>query len=237
MSWAAEEQPQKYDRFNDFFTRAVKSELRPIAGGADTIISPVDGVVSQFGILRDGALVQAKGKQFTLQQLFTRQLADYFTAFAKGKFATLYLSPKNYHRVHMPLRGELLATGYVPGRLFAVNNAAVTNIKNLYARNERLISIFATPCGLMAVVLVGAFLVGGIDTSWEGQVGAACNKVGDTRRYQSNSVDLQRAAELGRFKFGSTVILLFQADALQWSSSLQEGSGIKMGQELGVINS
>ncbi|QNI02580.1 phosphatidylserine decarboxylase [Halomonas sp. SH5A2] len=203
MSQALEPDPAAYTTFNDFFTRALKEDARPIHEG---IISPADGTLSQYGRFQAGQLVQAKGHTYSAQTLLggDTALAEEFLG---GSFATVYLSPKDYHRVHMPVTGTLREMIYVPGRLFSVNQATANYVPGLFARNERLVCIFDTEQGPMAMVLVGAMIVAAIETVWSGQVTPLS---GHPQRMQfGQPVTLEKGAEMGRFKLGSTVVMCF----------------------------
>ncbi len=206
MSDAAEPDPCRYASFNEFFTRALKAGARPIAGDADSIACPVDGRISEAGIIEDGRLLQAKGRRYGLAQLLAGQ--PWAGDFEGGSFATIYLAPFNYHRVHMPIRGQLQETVYVPGRLFSVNAVTARHVPNLFARNERVLTLFDTAHGRFALVLVGALNVGSMATVWSGDITPAARRV--VARIPSPPIALERGAELGRFNMGSTVILLFQ---------------------------
>lgn len=235
MSEAADPEPEHYRNFNAFFTRPLRSDARPIQGGIDSIVSPADGVVSKAGRIEDGRIVQAKGQWFSALELLGGD-AGLAAQFADGSFATIYLSPRDYHRVHMPLAGTLRQTIYVPGQLFSVNQVTADNVPRLFARNERLVCIFDTECGPVAVILVGAMIVAGIETVWSGQV-APPPRSNATLHFDRPPapVELGKGAELGRFKLGSTVILLFGKDAAQWSSALADGSAVRMGAEIGAF--
>jgi phosphatidylserine decarboxylase len=211
MSLAIESDPHKYETFNSFFTRSIKPELRPIVQGENEIACPIDGFISQIGKLDNYQLIQAKGFNFDLKTLLANN--EYAEIFANGNFATLYLSPKDYHWVHMPLFGKLIAKQHISGRLFSVNPLTVTEVPNLFARNERIVTIFETKMGPMSMILVGAMLVASITLV--------------------DKIELERGEEMGRFQFGSTVILLFPQNALYWDKNLQPGSALKMGQSLG----
>lgn len=201
MREALEPDYRAYATFNDFFTRPLKSGARPLGEG---FISPADGTLSQYGRLAAGELVQAKGHHFSARALLGggAELADTFTG---GSFATVYLSPKDYHRVHMPATGTLRETLYVPGRLFSVNQATANHVPGLFARNERLVCIFDTEDGPLAVVLVGAMIVAAIETVWAGQITPLAGTPQRTRL--DTPVTLEKGAELGRFKLGSTVVM------------------------------
>lgn len=217
---------QSYACFNDFFIRHLKPECRPIA--AAKIISPVDGCISEIGPIKQGQIVQAKGRDYTVQQLLA---CDSHTAdqYLNGQFATLYLSPKDYHRIHMPIDAELLSMTYVPGALFSVQPTTARVIPKLFARNERLVVYFQTKLGPMAMVLVGATIVGAIGTSWHGEL--VRSKKQQTFTYGQQF--LKQAEEMGYFKLGSTVILLFaNGTDVQWNDGLVAGSAIRFGEAL-----
>ena len=231
MAEAEQPDPFAYRHFNAFFTRALKPGARPCAAGDATVLCPADGRISQCGRIADGRALQAKGRGFSVAEL----LADAATAqaYRDGCFATVYLSPRDYHRVHMPLDGELIETRHVPGRLFSVAPRPVAEIPNLFARNERLVCHFAGAHGPFAVVLVGAMLVSGISTVWNGPVVppyAAHVVRGDWR---GRGVRLARGAELGRFEMGSTVILLLPAGHAMLDSRLGPEMPVRVGQRLG----
>lgn len=233
MSEATESNPDNYADFNSFFTRRLKPEVRPVAGKANTIISPADGTISQVGALHKGDILQAKGVYYDVTQLLGGSLMR-SEPFLDGKFITIYLAPKDYHRVHMPLAGELKEMVYIPGRLFSVNTATVNAVPNLFARNERLVCIFETKAGSMAVVFVGAMLVASIHTVWTGAITPPHTKEIRFWHYEKPK-KIRRAAELGHFCMGSTVIVLFSADRINWSENLQPQQGIRFGQELGQL--
>lgn len=190
-----------YATFNDFFTRALKDGVRPLGEG---VISPADGTLSKYGRLAAGELVQAKGHHFSARALLGGD-AELAEAFTGGSYATVYLSPRDYHRVHMPVTGTLRETIYVPGRLFSVNQATATYVPNLFARNERLVCIFDTANGPLAVVLVGAMIVAAIETVWAEQITPLAGT--PQRTWLDNPITLEKGAELGRFKLGSTVVM------------------------------
>ncbi len=230
LSEAASENLDDYPNFNSFFTRQLKPECRPIPPGADILSSPADGCVSQIGKIHDDILIQAKQFYYTTVSLLggSETLAH---RFENGNFATLYLAPKDYHRVHMPIRGKLLETTYIPGKLFSVDQVTTQSVPNLFSRNERLVCIFETEIGPVAVILVGAMLVGNIETVWPMQ--HPRNEI--TTEHYANGVVLERGAELGLFKMGSTVILLFPKGKVEWESALQENSAVKVGEAMGTL--
>ena len=218
--------PEAYESFNAFFTRALKAGARPLC--ASGIACPADGVISECGDLEGDRLLQAKGRRYTLAALLAGEQRR-VEAFRDGSFVTVYLSPRDYHRVHMPLDGQLQSSAYVPGDLFSVNAATAAAVHDLFARNERHISYFETPRGPMAMVLVGAMIVAGIETVWAGQVAPARSAA---RREHAAPVRLDRGAEMGRFFLGSTVIALFPRGAAAWNEDCIAGAAVRMGQQL-----
>jgi phosphatidylserine decarboxylase len=231
MSEAIEADPYRYPSFNAFFTRALRPDTRPIAAGPADIASPVDGRVSECGAIEGDSLLQAKGQRYTLAELLAQQ--EWARRFEGGSFATIYLAPFNYHRIHMPLRGRLLDTVYVPGRLFSVNGATAQRVPRLFARNERVLTLFEGDSGAFALVLVGALNVGSIATVWAGDITPAARRV--VTHIPAAGVVLDKGAELGRFNMGSTVILLFEANRARWQPVLCAGAAVRLGQALGSI--
>jgi phosphatidylserine decarboxylase len=229
MSDAGEPDPLRYASFNEFFTRSLRSGARPVSMAADSIASPVDGAISECGLIENDRLLQAKGRHYTLQDLLAGQ--DWAGSFEGGSFATVYLAPFNYHRIHMPVRGTLRETVYVPGRLFSVNAATARQVPRLFARNERVLTLFDTEFGGFGLVMVGALNVGSIATVWAGDIAPAARRV--VTRLQSPCISLDKGEELGRFNMGSTVILLFQADRARWHPLLRSGSIVQLGQAIG----
>lgn len=225
---------EQYDCFHDFFTRRLRNGARSINNSTDAIVSPVDGCISEFGTIDHNRLLQAKGHHYTLQAL----LGDEVSAqpFIGGEFLTAYLSPKDYHRVHMPLAGELKSMTYVPGRLFSVNAHAVEHVPQLFARNERVINLFQTELGSVAVIFVGAMIVGSIHTQWHGVV--TPSRVHRLQRwdYSPQSIRLERGDECGFFTLGSTIILLFESGRVTWQSGLQPGQALRLGELIGYLN-
>lgn len=237
MSLAAEENPRAYPSFNEFFTRALKEGVRPIDPAADALVSPCDGAVSQAGEISYGRLIQAKGRGYSLTTLLGG-CAERAEPFINGSFATLYLSPKDYHRVHMPVSGTLREAIYVPGDLYSVNHATAHGVESLFARNERLVTIFDTEYGPMAMVLVGAMIVAGIETVWSGPVAPLPRKPQTLySRLEPAPVRLEKGQEMGRFHLGSTVILAFGADVLRWEESLTHGAEVVLGRRIATITS
>lgn len=230
MTEAAEPDFKAYPTFNAFFTRALKPGSRPIAEGEATVVSPVDGTVSQVGRVTQGRIFQAKNVDYSLHELLGG-FNDLAVPFENGYFATIYLSPKDYHRIHMPLAGNLTHMIHVPGRLFSVAPYTVRALPGLFARNERVVSLFETSAGPMAMVLVGAINVAAIETVWAGLVTPPAGKAVHRLNYSEQSVSLTKGAEMGRFNMGSTVILLFP-DTVQWDDSLRADVSLKMGQAI-----
>lgn len=223
-----------YASFNSFFTRALQPGARTFPAQPDTIACPVDGCVSQAGKITAGRMIQAKGRDYSVKTLLGGN-SEQAAIFENGEFATLYLSPRDYHRIHMPCQGRLLETTYVPGRLFSVAPHTTRAIPNLFARNERLVTLFETPAGPVALIMVGAIFVSCMETVWAGMVNPSMgmqlqhthhNKPGDT------VIDLDRGDEMGRFNMGSTVILLFGQDRIEWDPVLQPGTAVQLGQQI-----
>ena len=234
MSEAQIEDLNAFEHFNAFFTRALKPGARPLEQSPGAVLCPADGAISQLGKIEHGRIFQAKGHSFSLVELLGGD-SERASPFMGGTFATVYLSPKDYHRVHMPLAGTLTEMVYVPGRLFSVNQSTAENVPELFARNERVVCLFDTERGPMAVVLVGAMIVASIETVWAGLVTPPKRSL-KTFRYDEAArapIVLDKGAELGRFKLGSTAIVLFGADQVQWAQELVAGSPVQMGQLLG----
>lgn len=234
MSEAVEENPLAYENFNAFFTRALKEGARPIDADAASIVCPADGAISQLGAISGDAVFQAKGHYYSLNELLGGS-AERAKPFLNGIFATVYLSPKDYHRVHMPFTGTLREMIHVPGDLFSVNTRTAENVPRLFARNERVVAIFDTEIGPMAVVLVGAMIVASIETVWAGIVAPAKRqvRVTDYRSDARTPVVLEKGAEIGRFRLGSTAIVCFGPDTAAWSESFRDGTPTRMGESLG----
>ncbi len=232
MSLAQEPDLDSYATFNDFFTRALKPEARPIVSGEKTIACPVDGAVSQAEPIRAGRIFQAKGQDYSLLQLLggNQEWADKFDG---GSFATLYLSPRDYHRIHMPMAGKLTAMTHIPGRLFSVNAATARVIPGLFARNERVVTYFDTDAGPMAMVLVGAIFVASIETVWAGEITPPAGTRVRHWDYEGNEArEFAKGGEMGRFNMGSTVIVLFGRDAVRWADSITAEAPVQMGQHM-----
>jgi phosphatidylserine decarboxylase len=237
LSQAKVQQVEKFENFNAFFTRELQADARPLANVQGAIVCPADGAVSQLGNITDGNLLQAKGRHYSCASLLGGD-AQMAKLFRSGKFATIYLSPRDYHRVHMPMAGVLKKTVYVPGKLFSVNQTTAESVPNLFAKNERLICLFDTEVGPLAVILVGAMIVAGIDTVWAGEV---CPTKGERKiietdyTNQAPAVELPLGGELGRFRLGSTAIVLFPHGTIEFESSLEATSAVSMGQLLGQL--
>jgi phosphatidylserine decarboxylase len=219
--------------FNDFFTRELASGARPLDPDPESLVSPSDGRISQCGRITNDRLVQAKGHHFSIRSLLAGDPAC--AEFNNGFFHTIYLSPRDYHRVHMPVDGRLLRTLHVPGRLFSVSPATVRQVPNLFARNERLVSLFETPHGPMALVLVGAMLVSSIETVWAGVVTPPYGRKVTRGDWSRHEIVLRRGQEMGRFNMGSTVIVLLPATAVSSLEDLGPDDVVRMGQKLGRL--
>lgn len=224
--------PGGYASFNEFFTRALKRGARPLAP-EPAFLSPVDGTISQIGKIENGRIFQAKGHDYSAAELLGGGLENAMP-FLGGNFCTIYLAPYNYHRIHMPVTATLRWWRYVPGRLFSVNAATARSMPALFARNERVVAVFDTNHGPLAMVLVGALFVGSIETVWAGQITPPHKRHDDSGYYTPMSpVKLTRGQEMGRFNMGSTVILLSAPGGVNWAAGAVPGAAVRMGQELG----
>ncbi len=231
LSEAAQSDPAAYATFNAFFTRALRPGARTADADPDAILMPADGRISQCGAIEDGRIFQAKGRSFTAAELLADEAAA--APYDGGLFATVYLSPKDYHRVHMPWNGRLLRTVHVPGRLFSVGPAAVAQVPRLFARNERLVCHFATDFGPMAVVMVGALLVSGVETVWSGEeIPAYGDRVTSKDYLGGATVELARFAEMARFNYGSTVIVLLPPGVAALAPGLGPETPVRLGERL-----
>ena len=231
MNEAQYSDPAHYKTFNEFFTRPLKEGVRPLTTDDSIITHPVDGAISQLGAIVDGQLIQAKGHDYSLQALLGGSEQD-TAPFLGGEFATIYLAPKDYHRIHMPIDGTLSKMIYVPGDLFSVNPLTAQNVPNLFARNERVVAIFDTEIGPLAMVLVGATIVASIETIWAGTVTPPAGKDVFSWNYPTsgdNSIILKKGDEMGRFKLGSTVILAWGADKADILDDQKPGTVTRMG--------
>jgi phosphatidylserine decarboxylase len=238
MSDAVQPDPFAYATFNEFFTRALKPEARPFTRDAGTLISPVDGTIAQIGRIEENQILQAKGHRYSLEALLARR-GEWAAQFRGGAFATLYLAPYNYHRIHMPLDGTLRAAWYVPGDLFSVNATTAAAVDRLFARNERVVCVFEDGGMTYAMVLVGALFVGSMTTIWHGDI---------TPRRPRTPVELhigggtepnlfaQQGAEMGRFNMGSTVVLVLPPGTTSWLPECRSLVPIRMGQPLAKIS-
>ncbi|AJC49440.1 phosphatidylserine decarboxylase [Allofrancisella guangzhouensis] len=221
----------KYSSFNDFFTRELADEIRPLEDNPKIISSPADGVISQFGQINNKILIQAKGKTFSLNKLIANSSRTNFT-----KFATIYLSPRDYHRVHMPIDGRLTKMVYIPGKLFSVNKLTTEKIDDIFAKNERLVCYFDTTIGEIAVIFIGALLVAGIETVWHGKLAPNYYNEVQTWLYNNHKYNLEfkKGDTLGWFNFGSTVILLMPNDNINFKLE-ENNTSIKVNQGLAFI--
>jgi phosphatidylserine decarboxylase len=225
---------EDYPTFNSFFTRYLQPGKRMITSDPDAIASPADGGVSQIGVIQNDLLLQAKGFHFSLRDLLGGD-AGLAQTFSQGCFATIYLSPRDYHRVHMPLTGTLQKTIFIPGKLFSVNQKTARNVPQLFSRNERLICIFETALGPMALILVGAMLVGSIKTVWDDSA-RSTKIVTKDFTHDVEKIRLERGAEMGHFAMGSTVIILFPQQKVTWQPELKENSFVHMGEPIAKIH-
>jgi phosphatidylserine decarboxylase len=230
--WPSEED---YSCFNAFFIRNLKPDARSWGKDKNNILSPVDGAVSQIGRIYKNKLIQAKGIDYSLNRLLANG-ENAVERFQDGSFTTLYLSPRDYHRIHMPVSGQLIKTIFVPGDLFPVNTASVRTVDQLFARNERFISLFETELGLVAQIMVGATFVGSMETVFAGQITPTKHREISIKDYEEEKpIQLNQAEEFGHFNMGSTVILLFEKDKISWSEKLKENDPIQVGQIIGKV--
>lgn len=234
LSEAVVQDPAAFKSFNEFFTRALKPGARTVDASAQAFVSPVDGTVSQFGDLVGGELIQAKGHRYSAETLLAGR-SDWAAEFAGGQFITIYLAPYNYHRIHMPLKGTLREWAYVPGRLFSVNHATARALPGVFARNERVVAMFDTELGPMAMVLVGALFVGSTETVWAGEITPPhVHDPAPQIHTQTERITLEKGMEMGRFNMGSTVILL-TPKKLGWPGDLASKQPLVMGQRIASI--
>jgi len=233
MSEALLESPEDFKHFNDFFTRELKPGMREIDLANNAIVSPVDGAISQQGAIDEEQIFQAKGQSFSVVELLggSTKRAEPFMG---GDFSTIYLSPKDYHRIHMPCAGTLREMVHIPGKLFSVNPVTAENVPRLFARNERVAAIFDTEFGPMAMVLVGAMIVASVETVWSGLVPTGQRDV-HTTTYDDGKIRLEKGEEMGRFKLGSTVVLAFPKGSMEFNKALKAESAVRMGQNFGTI--
>ncbi len=230
MQEAAETDLNHFKSFNAFFTRKLKADVRPITADQNAIACPADGEVSQLGAIKQGKIFQAKGMEFSCLELLggDQQTADLFK---NGQFSTIYLSPKDYHRLHMPVTGKLTEMVHIPGRLFSVNQATANSVPRLFARNERVVCYFETEFGKMALILVGAIFVSSIETVWHGAVTPPTQTEIQRWHYDGGQI-IEKGIEFARFNMGSTIIVLFENQAIQWQTALKAGSGVQLGENI-----
>ncbi|QCF26629.1 archaetidylserine decarboxylase [Hydrocarboniclastica marina] len=233
MSEAVDPRPEAYPTFNDFFTRAFKDNARPIDSAKNSFVAPVDGTLSQFGEIRENQIYQAKGHEFSLEALLGGR-RDMAAPFIGGQFATIYLAPNDYHRIHMPIAGTVREMVFVPGRLFSVNPVTAENVPGLFARNERLVVWFDTEWGPMVLVLVGAMIVASIETVWSGVVAPRCKATTTTVYPGVEPPTLEKGAEMGRFRLGSTVVALLPKNTVNWRQGFEAGMRMEMGKAIGT---
>ena len=233
LSEARNPDPGSYATFNQFFTRALREGARVPDPDPRALLMPADGRISQCGAIESGRIFQAKGQSFTAEELLADEAAA--RPFADGLFATVYLSPKDYHRVHMPWTGTLRETVHVPGRLFSVGPDAVRRVPRLFARNERLVCHFDTDFGPMCLVMVGALLVSGVETVWSGEEIPRYGDAITVKDYRGERIVLERFAEMARFNYGSTVIVLLPRGVAQLSSALSAESPVRLGERLATL--
>jgi phosphatidylserine decarboxylase len=233
MGEATNARSEDYPNFNAFFTRALVDGARPLPDDPNAIACPADGTLSQWGPINGDRLFQAKGRHYGLSELVVDQ--DLSARLKDGHFATVYLAPPNYHRVHMPVGGALTGMAYAPGRLFSVAPHTVRTIPGLFARNERVVAIFETAAGPMAVILVGAVCVAGIETAWYGLVTPPPGREPARWDYSAQRPPYARGDEIGRFHMGSTAIVLLPRGTARWRDDLEPGATLRMGQTLGTL--
>lgn len=228
LSDAVRKSPADYESFNDYFTRELEDDARPMPEDSTAIACPVDGKVSQMGIIEGSMLMQAKGQYFDVASLLGGQ-EEWAQPFINGQFATIYLAPYNYHRIHAPISGRLTHSAFVPGRLFSVSPLTVNHVPRIFARNERLVTLWDTEFGSVAMVLVGAIFVSSIQTVWHGEY--AARRRLEIADFRNQEIQLNRGQELGRFNMGSTIVMLLPpgAPALK---SIVTGENVRLGQAL-----
>ena len=234
LSVVEDSAPTSYPDFNTFFVRPLGAGARVLEGGPGTVVSPADGTVAAVGSVDGGSVIQAKGRTYTLDALFggdERCAAE----FDGGRFATIYLAPRDYHRVHIPITARLRSMMYIPGELFSVNPATVDTVDRIFARNERVVSFFDTDLGTLAMTLVGAVFVGCIEQVWCGVVTPPRRREIVFERYDDAEIVLEQGLEMGRFNMGSTVILMLANPALEWASWMAPGAPVQMGQCIGTV--
>jgi len=229
MSEAKEQDINNFESFNHFFTRELKPGVRPISSVENAIACPADGAVSQAGLIEQGDIFQAKGKSFTAIDLLGGD-AERAKPFENGSFTTIYLSPKDYHRLHMPIKGTLTEMIHIPGRLFSVNGATANSVPGLFARNERVACMFDTELGPMALILVGAIFVSSVETTWHGVVTPPSIDSVRSWQYKEDAPVIDKGEEMGRFNMGSTIIVLFGKDKIKWEEEFKAGKKVQLGE-------
>ncbi len=234
LSLAKETNATAFKTFNDFFTRALKDSARPIDNDPNTVVCPADGAISQIGRIEQGRIFQAKGHDYSIDELLGAN-STLSQDFYGGLFATIYLSPKDYHRVHMPIDGTLRCMIHIPGDLFSVNTVTAQHVPRLFARNERVVALFDTAVGPMALVLVGAMIVASIETVWAGQITPLPKKIQTVYYDKLTPIHLKKGEEMGRFKLGSTAIICFPPNRVRWSHDFDAETPTQMGQVLGEL--
>jgi len=229
MSEAKEQDINNFESFNHFFTRELKPGVRPTSSVENAIACPADGAVSQAGLIEQGDIFQAKGKSFTAIDLLGGD-AERAKPFENGSFTTIYLSPKDYHRLHMPIKGTLTEMIHIPGRLFSVNGATANSVPGLFARNERVACMFDTELGPMALILVGAIFVSSVETTWHGVVTPPSIDSVRSWQYKEDAPVIDKGEEMGRFNMGSTIIVLFGKDKIKWEEEFKAGKKVQLGE-------
>jgi len=234
MAEAVERDPARYPSFNALFTRALREDRRPLEGDERSILSPADSRISAFGAIERGHIFQAKGHEYTVTELLGG-FSDLAKPFARGSFLTVYLSPRDYHRLHMPVSGQLTTMLHVPGRLFSVAPRIVAHTPRLYARNERVVAFFDTAIGPVAMALIGAINVGSIETVWAGEVTPPSGRVISRTDFHGRDINLERGAEMGRFNLGSSVVLLLPDHPIRFQPDLAPETFLRIRQEVARI--
>jgi phosphatidylserine decarboxylase len=234
MAEAKNQHIDSFKSFNHFFTRELKPDARPLTTEKYSVACPADGSVSQAGKIKDGNIFQAKGMSFSTIDLLGGDESR-AKPFEDGAFATIYLSPKDYHRLHMPLTGILREMVHIPGKLFSVNTTTTRSVPGLFARNERVAAIFDTEAGPMALVLVGAIFVSSVETVWHGVVTPPTTNSVQKWHYDQKSIRLNKGEEMGRFNMGSTIIVLFGKDKVRWESQFKADKTVNLGEKIGDI--
>jgi phosphatidylserine decarboxylase len=216
----------EYAHLTEFFTRKLKVDARPICGEDYEAVSPVDGLVTQMGRIENGTIIQAKGISYSVQQLLAEEGE---TGFENGRFITIYLSPKDYHRIHMPIEANVISSTYIPGRLFPVNDIGVNHVKGLFTKNERVVTVADSEYGKLAIVKVGAFIVGSVKVNYENKI----RQMKEIMKSSLSPIPYKKGDEVGYFEFGSTVILLFQDADFSFADTLKVGNPVQMGEVIG----